>query len=454
VFRKRFDAEEPRMNACLGTVPAVFRALLLLMIVGAAFGCGTEQERQIAGENTREGVVKEESAQEALRGGAGEEAVKEESTQRVPKETDEEEAVKCESTPEGASQLSLSEAVGQMFVVSISGTKPDHHIKKMIQERHIGGVILFPPNVKGLRQTQALVSRLQKLSMETSLSIPLIIAVDEEGGSVTRAPWIPPRPAAAVVGRSGNAGWAYHIAYEVGRKLKKAGINTNLAPVVDTGFGVAIGDRSFGTDPKLVSRMGSAAIKGFEAAGIASTAKHFPNHGAANQNSHLRRPIIEHNMSTIEAHDLPPFKAAIDAGVPMVMVGHLVYPAIDPKLPASLSPHAIMVLREDLRFEGVIMTDALNMEGATQGGSMAQAAVEAVDAGEDMLILSGEPPEQVDAYEAVKQAVERGQISRKQINQSVERILRLKEQYRMWPRTLSHSIMPISSWNNRCKEER
>jgi beta-N-acetylhexosaminidase len=341
VFRERFNAEELGMNGCPVTVPALLRALLLLMIVGAAFGCGTQQGRQLAGENTGEEAVKGEGTQEMPRGRAGEEAVKEGSAQEVPRESDIEEVVKEESAQEGANRLSLSEAVGQMFVVGISGTKPDHHIKKMIQERHIGGVILSLPNIKGLRQTQTLVSRLQKLSMETSPSIPLIIAVDEEGGSVTRAPWIPPRPAAAVVGRSGNPGMAYHIAYEVGQKLKEAGINTNLAPVVDTGFGAAIGDRSFGTDPKLVSRMGSAAIKGFEAAGIASTAKHFPNHGAAKQNSHLGRPIIVHDMSTVEAHDLPPFKAAIDAGVPMVMVGHLIYPAIDPTLPASLSPRAI-----------------------------------------------------------------------------------------------------------------
>jgi beta-N-acetylhexosaminidase len=134
--------------------------------------------------------------------------------------------------------------------------------------------------------------------------------------------------------------------------------------------------------------MGSAAIKGFEAAGIASTAKHFPNHGAANEGSHVGSPIIEHDLSTIEAQFLPPFEAAIDAGVPMVMVGHLIYPAIDPKLPANLSPRAIRLLRQDLGFKGVIITDALNMVGATWGGSVAQAAVEAVHAGEDMLLLS------------------------------------------------------------------
>jgi beta-N-acetylhexosaminidase len=179
--------------------------------------------------------------------------------------------------------------------------------------------------------------------------------------------------------------------------------------------------------------MGSAAVEGFEAAGIASAAKHFPNHGAANQDSHSANPVVEHDISTIEAHDLPPFKTAIEAGVPMVMVGHLIYPAIDPTLPASLSPRAIGLLRGELGFDGVIISDALNMEGAMRGGTVAQAAVDAVDAGEDMLLLSADPQEQVDAYEAVEQAVESGRISRERINQSVKRVLQLKEQYRMRP---------------------
>jgi beta-N-acetylhexosaminidase len=385
-----------RINSRLVSVPAVLRVLLLLVIIGAAFGCGAQEGKGGSEESTGDGVTREESTQEK------------------------------------ANQLSVREAVGQMFIAGMSGTEPDYYITKMIHERNIGGVILTGPNIESLEQTQPLVSGLQKLSMETSSSIPLLIAVDEEGGSVTRAPWIPSQPAAAVVGQSGDPGLAYQIAGEVGQNLKEAGINTDLAPVVDTGFGAAIGDRSFGTDPNLVSRMGAATIEGFDAAGIASAAKHFPNHGPADQDSHVGSPVIEHDMSTIQTQDLPPFRAAIDAGVPVVMVGHLIYPAIDSTLPASLSPRAISLLREDLGFNGVIITDALNMEGATRGGTVAQAAVDAVSAGADMLLLSAQPQDQADAYEAVEQAVESGQISREQINQSVGRILRLKEQYRIW----------------------
>lgn len=149
---------------------AVLWFLLLLMILGVATGCGRLQGRVAPEEGTRKGAVKEES------------------TQQIPKESAGKEAVKEESTQEAANRLSLSQAIGQMFIVGMSGTKPDHRIKKMIQKHHIGGVILSVPNIKSRKQTQALVSKLQKLSMETSPSIPLVIGVDEEGGSVTRAP--------------------------------------------------------------------------------------------------------------------------------------------------------------------------------------------------------------------------------------------------------------------------
>jgi beta-N-acetylhexosaminidase len=171
-----------------------------------------------------------------------------------------------------------------------------------------------------------------------------------------------------------------------------------------------------------------AAVRGFEAAGIISTAKHFPNHGAAKVDSHAGLPVVDHDMQTVLSYDLPPFKRAVEAGVPMVMVGHLLYPAIDPERPASLSPKAIKLLRQEVGFDGVIITDDLAMEGAKQGGTVAQAAVKAVSAGADMLIISS-PQEQVDAYAAVVRGVKQGRISQDQINDSVDRILKLKQQY-------------------------
>lgn len=330
-----------------------------------------------------------------------------------------------------AGQMSLGEAVGQMFIVGLGDTEPDYYIDKMIRERNIGGVILFAHNMDGKQQTQTLVDDLQKLAVKTPPSIPLVVAVDQEGGRVAHAPWVTNYPPAKAVGRNDDPDQARRIAEEIGQQLRIAGINTDLAPVVDTGFGVAVGDRSFGRDPQLVSRMGSAAVEGFEAVGVASTAKHFPNHGPADIDSHEGLPIVRHDMKQILSYDLPPFKAAVEAGVPLVMVGHLLYPTIDPERPASLSPEAMNLLRKEVGFDGLIVTDDLTMEGAKRGGTVAQAAVNAIRAGADMLIISGPPQVQADAYASVVHAVEHGRISRERINNSVERILRLKQQYRM-----------------------
>jgi beta-N-acetylhexosaminidase len=334
--------------------------------------------------------------------------------------------------PSGGEQMNLGEMVGQMFVISVGGTEPDYYVNKMIRERNVGGVILFAHNMKNEAQTSALTASLQELSMETEPSIPLLVAVDQEGGEISSAPWVAPQPPAARVGARGNPAEARAIAGKMGRELLRAGVNTDLAPVVDTGFGAAIGSRSFGENPEVVAEMGAASVEGFETAGVVSAAKHFPNHGAARTDSHVGLPVVHHDLATIRSHDLPPFEAAVRAGVPMVMVGHLVYPAIDPERPASLSPEAIGMLRGELGFDGVVITDDLAMAGASGNGSPARAAVEAVKAGADLLIISSPPQQQADAYEAVLEAVESGEIPRERIRGSVERVLKVKEKYSLY----------------------
>jgi beta-N-acetylhexosaminidase len=339
------------------------------------------------------------------------------------------EAGKTREKPAGVEQMSLDELVGQVFMISMGGTEPDYYVNKMIRERNIGGVLLFGHNMKSEAQTRTLTQSLQELSTRTEPSIPLFVAVDHEGGGISRAPWVAPQPAAAQVGARGDPGEARAVAEEMGRQLLRAGVNTDLAPVVDTGFGTAIGERSFGEDPELVAEMGAAAVEGFEAAGVVSTAKHFPNHGPATSDPHKSQPVVNHDLATLRSYDLPPFEAAIAAGVPMVMVGHLVYPAIDPERPASLSPEAIGMLRGELGFDGVVVTDDLAMTGATGGAPPARAAVEAVKAGADVLIISSLPQQQADAYDAVLEAVESGEIPRERIEAAVERILMVKEEY-------------------------
>ena len=328
--------------------------------------------------------------------------------------------------------MSLREMVGQMFVVSVSGTESDYYIEKMIRERNVGGVLLFGYNMQTEAQTRDLVSSLQDHAVSTEPAIPLFVAVDQEGGEISSAPWVTPQPAAAEVGASGDPGEAREISAQIGSELRRAGVNTDFAPVVDTGFGAAIGDRSYGEDPELVSRMGAAAVEGFESAGVVSAAKHFPNHGVATVDSHVGFPVVDHGLPTILSYDLPPFRAAVEAGVPMAMVGHLIYPAIDPERPASLSPQAIQLLREELSFDGVIVSDDLSMAAASAEGSPANAAVAAVKAGVDLLILSSSAQEQADAYEAVLAAVESGEIPEQQIKRSVERIVKAKRSYTLY----------------------
>lgn len=326
-------------------------------------------------------------------------------------------------------RMSVREKVGQMFVVSVTGTESDYYIEKMVRERNIGGVLLFGYNMESEAQTRSLVDSLQGLAMETGPAVPLFVAVDHEGGKIASAPWIEPLPAAAELGERGDPEEVRRIAEEIGTELRGAGVNTNFAPVVDTGFGAAIETRSYGEDPSLVSRMSAAAVEGFEAADIVSTAKHFPNHGVAAVDSHVGFPVVEHDMSKVRAYDLPPFRAAIEAGVPMVMMGHLIYPAIDPERPASLSPHAVRLLREELGFDGVIVSDDLSMAGASGEGTVSDAAVAAVKAGVDLLIISGAAQEQADAYEAVVAAIEAGEIPEERITRSVRRVVGIKNNY-------------------------
>ena len=344
-----------------------------------------------------------------------------------------------EGTTEEVGRLGIRDAVGQMFVVGMSGTEPDYYIEKMVRERNVGGVLLFGSNMESEEQTRRLVDSLQELSMQTEPAVPLFVAVDHEGGEVQSAPWMPAQPPAAEVGERADPEEARRIAERIGRELRRGSVNTNFAPVVDTGFGTAIGSRSYGDDPALVAGMGIAAVEGFERTGIVSAAKHFPNHGAALEDSHTGRPRVDHDAQTFAKWDLPPFRAAIEAGVPMMMVGHLVYPAIDAARPASLSPGAVKLLRGELGFDGVIVTDDLVMEGAKRGGTTAEAAIAAVKAGMDLLLISGPAEEQATAYDAVVTAVESGEIPRERIEASVQRIKDVKDRYPLYGRDRSRS---------------
>ena len=178
--------------------------------------------------------------------------------------------------------------------------------------------------------------------------------------------------------------------------------------------------------------MGAASVEGFGGSGVVSPPKPSPTTDPLSKIAHVARPVVDHNLQTVLRSDLAPFRATVEAGVPMVMVGHLVYPALDSERPASLSPVAIELLREELGFDGLVVTDDLIMEGARRGGTTADAALQAVQAGVDLLIISGPPEDQAAAYDAVVAAVESGEIPRERIDASVERIEDVKDRYPLY----------------------
>ncbi|RVX47492.1 beta-N-acetylhexosaminidase [Nonomuraea polychroma] len=336
------------------------------------------------------------------------------------------------------SKMSVEEKVGQLFMPVLYGTTADaasgenraryaaQTPAKVIAKYHLGGVILFPHNVKSVGQVVGLTNGLQRASKQ----VPLLIGTDQENGLVSRmSALMTDFPGASRIGATKDADLSRAVAEATGEELRVLGVNLDFAPVADVNVNPrnpVIGPRAFGKDPKLVAKMVAAAVKGFAEAKVAATAKHFPGHGDTTVDSHTGLPVIKHSKAEWERIDAPPFKAAIDAGVDAVMSAHIVFPKLDPSGdPATLSkPILTGLLREKLGFKGVISTDALNMAGVRQKYNDGEIAVRAVLAGADLLLMPNDLPK---AYQAVLAAVKSGRISKERLDQSVTRLLTLKQ---------------------------
>ncbi|GAA2214313.1 hypothetical protein GCM10009850_097780 [Nonomuraea monospora] len=335
-------------------------------------------------------------------------------------------------------RMSVEEKVGQLFMPVLYGTAADtvsgenqaryaaQTPAKVIAKYHLGGVILFPQNVRSAGQVVGLTNGMQRASKE----VPLLIGTDQENGLVSRmSALMTDFPGAAEIGATKDTGLARDVAEATGEELRALGVNLDFAPVADVNVNPrnpVIGRRAYGNDPQKVAKMVSAAVKGFADAKIAATAKHFPGHGDTSVDSHTGLPVIKHTKAEWERIDAPPFKAAIAAGVDAVMSAHLVFPKLDPSGdPATLSkPILTGLLREKLGFNGVISTDALNMAGVRKKYNDGEIAVRAVLAGADLLLMPNDLPR---AYSAVLTAVKSGRISKERLDESVTRLLTLKQ---------------------------
>lgn len=342
-------------------------------------------------------------------------------------------------------QMTVRQKVGQLFVPRVYGTtadtvNPDDVAKnrrdlgvgnavELVREYGIGGIIYFGPNVTTPKALARFGNQLQRAAAGNAVPIAVLTAIDQEQGIVVRVgPPATVLPGSMALGATRSPDAAELAARITGDELRAMGVFADYAPVADVNLNPrnpVIGVRSFSSSPGLVAQLVAAQVRGYQAARVAATAKHFPGHGDTGVDSHVDLPIISHGRATLEAVDLLPFASAIKAGVAAIMTGHLVVPAIDDTgQPATLSmPIITGLLRGRLGFDGVVVTDSLRMQGVRTTLGDGEVAVRAILAGADQLL---DPPDLRRAHAAVMSAVASGRIPSDRLDASVRRILRMK----------------------------
>lgn len=334
-------------------------------------------------------------------------------------------------------KMTLEQKVGQMFMVGFHNDdqpaqEMNQQIRTLIRDYHVGGVILFDRNIGDPRQTAELNNRLQHLALSTSPGIPLLISTDQEGGKVARIrEGVTQFPGGMTLGASGNLDLSRQSGEVIGSELRAMGINMNLAPVLDVNNNPknpVIGSRSFSGDPEQVVKMASAQIQGYQDSGMLTVVKHFPGHGDTSTDSHVNLPTVPHSMDRLNRVELVPFKEVLNQ-TDAVMSAHITFPALDdtPGLPGTLSQKVLTgLLREELGYDGVIMTDDLEMGAIVNNFSAEEAATRAVKAGADILLISHDLTRQQASIRGILDAVKKGEISEARIDRSLQRILHLK----------------------------
>jgi beta-N-acetylhexosaminidase len=323
---------------------------------------------------------------------------------------------------------------GQCLMIGFEGLQPSAEVRQLLREHAVGGVILFARNVAEPQQLAVLVGELQEIASAVGHELPLLVGVDQEGGRVARlrgawTEWPPMR----TLGRIGSDELARRVGAALAEQLAPCGIHLDFAPVVDVDTNPrnpVIGDRSLGDDPALVARLGAALIEGLQGGSVAACAKHFPGHGDTELDSHLALPAVDHSPERLEDVELRPFRAAVAAQVASVMTAHVVVRALDAESPATLSPRiARGLLRTELGFGGVVVSDDLEMKAIASHWSAGAAAVRAIQAGCDLLLVCHSADAQAEAHEALVKAVEKQTIAFKDLEDAALRVRRLKERF-------------------------
>ena len=329
------------------------------------------------------------------------------------------------------SPTALRRQIGQLLIAGFDGQQIPVELKALVRDFGLGGVILFARNIAEPEQVAELCAEASQLTPGT----PLWVSVDQEGGRVARlkkpfTEW----PPMATLGRSGSPDLATRFARALAAELKAVGVTLDYAPVLDVHTNPknpVIGDRALAGKAEEVARLGAAIVRALQGGGVAACGKHFPGHGDTGTDSHLELPLVEHPIERLRQVEFVPFRAAIDAQVATIMTAHVFLPALDEKRPATLSRRIVTgLLREELKYDGVILSDDLEMKAIARDYEVPKAAVMAIDAGCDgALICSGDTATQAAALEEIIHALEEDRLSRTRVEDALKRHQRAKERF-------------------------
>ena len=443
--------------------------LIVFLLVGGLFGIGFLHSQKLEdtpkAENSshkKEEEPKEETPLEPADPSVDDPVEKEDPTQEKPEEkpnsntnsnshsnsnsssnsnnTPKDTRTVSQKVEDAMNSLTLDEKIAQMLIISYNGSTMSSGMKSTLTKYKPGGFILFPNNITTYQNTLKLIQ-----DMQNTAKIPMFISIDQEGGGVQRlksltSPQASYIPAMPLLGKTKTT-LAHDVGIVIAEELRTLGINMDFAPVIDvmdnakTSF---MKNRSFGTDPTLVANMGISLAKGLQEKGVIPVYKHFPGHGGTSTDSHYDLPVLKKTKEELYETDLIPFQKAIASNADVIMVGHLSIPKVDSKYPSSLSKIVITdLLKNELGYKGVIVTDALNMGALTDNYTERQIYELAINAGVDILLMPKSP---ANAIKYIKEDVQSGKISESRIDESVRKILTLKYT-RIEENTLSKSFL-------------
>ena len=398
--------------------------IVLVTMIFALLICGCFEEEKVITADMRGGKINEKPINSEL------------TTPTKKDKTTSQETNGRESTPiakvktnstieQQLSSMTLEEKIGQMIMIGIYDTDLNDDISFLLNEFHFGGVIFYDRNLESVAQAKKFANNIETIANQ---KVPLFFALDEEGGTVARGEHLfKVAPSQEEIGFSGDVSEATRWAEHNANILRSIGVNLNFAPVADVG---SRDTRSFGDDAQTVAEFVEASAQGYEAENFLYTLKHFPGIGKSKIDPHQEVSSVEVDRDTLDTEDLPPFERIIsghDNSRFMIMVGHLRYDALDPVNSASLSPVVMTkLLRNELGFTGVVITDDLDMGAIVNNVDVATLGVRMIQAGGDIALIRHNYESQQTVYNSILNAVKRGEISEARIDESVRRILKMK----------------------------